>query len=278
VLPRPIAVLAVLTLLLISSLTVFAADDRFPSSDPNPRVGTPNDPDFDCAEADDEDTDVPPCSSVWEEQWKLFGFAPDFTERTALYHDPAHLAEGQISQVSGVYADTAWKTTIGRPDVSIAILDTGIEWEDNSLRTKIWLNRNELPLPQLANGATAAAYDANGDGAFNVSDYENDARVNKSAGPNAVAGVIDAQDLIRTFSNNTDADNNGYIDDVAAWDFFDDDNDPYDASSYSSADGHGTGRAREAAQLTNDGAGGAALCPQCQIMPLRVWDVRRAGR
>jgi hypothetical protein len=270
VLPRPIAVLAVLTLILLSSVTVFGANDRFPSSDPNPRVGTPNDPKFDCAEADDEDTDVPPCSSVWEEQWQAFGFAPDYTERTATYHDAARLGQGQIS---GVSADVAWKTTLGRPDVAIAILDTGIEWYDNSLRTKIWLNQNELPLPQLASDATAANHDANGDGAFNVSDYDNDARVNKNAGPNGVANSIDAQDLIRTFSDNTDADNNGYIDDIAAWDFFDDDNDPYDASSYSSADGHGTGRAKEAAETTNDGSGDAGLCPNCQVMPLRVFDV-----
>ena len=65
---------------------------------------------------------------------------------------------------------------------------------------------------------------------------------------------------------------NGYVDDIAGWDFFDDDNDPYDASSYSSADNHGSGRAAEAGEEGNDGAGGIGVCPRCQIVPLRVWD------
>jgi hypothetical protein len=265
--------IAVAGLLSLSVATVFSdTGSRFPSDDPNPRVGTPNDPDFDCAESDDEDLAVPRCSDVFAEQWKLFGFAPDATEETALYRDPAHLAAGQLSQVSGVSADLAWKTTTGRPDVSIAILDTGIRWDKASLRLRIWLNRNELPLPRRSDGSTAIAYDANGDGAFNVADYDADGRVNKDGGPNGIPGLVDGQDLIRAFSNGSDADRNGYIDDIAGWDWFDDDNDPHDASSYSSAENHGSGRAEDAAQETNDGLGGAGMCPLCQVMMLRVWD------
>ncbi|HKG64035.1 MAG TPA: S8 family serine peptidase [Solirubrobacteraceae bacterium] len=79
-------------------------------------------------------------------------------------------------------------------------------------------------------------------------------------------------DLIAVFSDGTDADGNGYADDIAGWDFFDDDNDPYDASSYSSASNHGTGRAQEAGQETDEGVGGTGVCPECQIVPVRVWD------
>ena len=99
-------------------------------------------------------------------------------------------------------------------------------------------------------------------------------------------GVLDPSDLIAEFSDGIDDDpgGNGYVDDIAGWDFFDDDNDPFDASSCCSANGHGTGRAKEAAAQTNNGqstgpnnetgnAGGdAGMCPECQIMPLRVWD------
>jgi hypothetical protein len=38
--------------------------------------------------------------------------------------------------------------------------------------------------------------------------------------------VIDPQDLIAVFSDATDADGNGYVDDIAGWDFHEDDNDP----------------------------------------------------
>jgi len=241
---------------------------RFPNTDPNPRVGTPDDPDFDCTELDDEDAGAPNCSSVFEEQFQLFGFPPDSTMATAQYHDPGRLGQGQVS---GVSADRAWKTTIGIPEVAVAIIDTGIRWENTELRSKVWLNEGELPLPQLAGGSTASSYDANGDGAFNVDDYANDSRVNLTGG-NGIPGAVDGQDLIRAFSNGADGDGNAYVDDIAGWDFFDDDNDPYDASSYASANNHGSGRAEDAAAQTDNGAGGASSCPKCQVMMLRLWD------
>ena len=48
--------------------------------------------------------------------------------------------------------DTAWETTTGRPDVTIAVLDSGIKWNDAGamvdLRKKTRLNRGEVPVPQ----------------------------------------------------------------------------------------------------------------------------------
>ena len=123
----------------------------------------------------------------------------------------------------------------------------------------------------MADGSTASTHDANGDGAFNVDDYANDSRVNPTGGT-GIPGALDGQDLIRAFSNGTDGDGNAYVDDIAGWDFFDDDNDPYDASSYSSAGDHGSGRAEEAGGQTDNGENGASVCPECQIMVLRLWD------
>src|SRR6266545_4468830 len=268
---RIIVIFAALSLVVVAS-PGFASHNgtsRFPSADPNPRVGTPDDPDFDCTELDDEDLDAPNCSSVWEEQFNLFGFAPGSTAATALYHDIQRLGQGQVS---GISADRAWKITTGSPEVAIAIIDTGIRWEDRELRAKVWLNKGELPLPRLADGSTASSPDANGDGAFDVDDYANDSRLDASAGTNGITGVVDGQDLIRTFSDGTDADANGYVDDIAGWDFFDDDNDPYDVSSYASANNHGSGRAEDAAAETDNGEGGASSCPRCRVMMLRLWD------
>jgi hypothetical protein len=242
---------------------------RFPSANPDPRVGTPDDPKFDCAELDDEDLTAPNCSNVFEEQSNLFGFPPDSTTATAQYHDLARLGQGQVS---GVSADRAWKVTTGSPEVEIAIIDTGIRWENAELRSKVWLNRRELPLPRLADGSTASSYDANGDGTFNVDDYANDSRVNPNGGPNGIPAKLDGQDVIRAFTDGSDADGNAYVDDIAGWDFFDDDNDPFDASSYASAEDHGSGRAENAAAETDNGLDGASPCPRCRIMPLRLWD------
>lgn len=171
--------------------------------------------------------------------------------------------------VSGFNAAGAWKVTRGRSDVGIAVMDTGIKWDQESVRLQIRLNRNELPLPKHSNGTDCAAYDCNGDGAFNVADYNDDPRVSHSAGPHGSA-QIDAEDLIVTFSEGGDSDVNGYVDDIAGWDFFDNDNNPYDASSYFASAGHGSGRAENAAERGNDGQGGSAPVPaarSCRSAP-----------
>ncbi|HEV8574510.1 MAG TPA: S8 family serine peptidase, partial [Dehalococcoidia bacterium] len=244
---------------------------RFPDPNPDPRIGTPDDPGFDCTELDDEDLTAPNCSQVWEEQFGLFGFPPDSTEASAQYHDAPRAGQGQVS---GISADRAWKISTGSPEVEIAIIDTGIVWSNSELRQKIWLNRNELPVPNSASCTPPGGdpHDCNNDGAFSVADYAGDTRVDVNGGPHGAPGAIDGEDLIVAFSNGTDAEGNGYIDDIAGWDFFDDDNNPHDASSYASANNHGSGRAEEAGRETDNGSGEAAVCPGCRIMVLRLWD------
>src|SRR5437879_13155205 len=86
------------------------ADPRLfpgPPTDTDPRATTPNDPDFDKAEPDDPDMDcMPGACSVFEEQHRLFGFAPNQSRTTAFYRDPGNPHVGQ-PQVSGVSADLA---------------------------------------------------------------------------------------------------------------------------------------------------------------------------
>jgi Subtilase family/FG-GAP-like repeat len=276
-------------ILLVAAAAARGANPNFPNGTGNFRMDAPDEPGFDRAEPDDASGDYVPGTSVFEENWQLFGFAPFTTRSTAIYRSPQRKANGHWDpltapgnpQISGVRADRAWEvgvaghpeaSTIGIADAVIAVLDTGIVWQDPELRLRVHLNRGELPLPQHADGSTCTQYDCNGDGAFNVDDYAEDPRVDPNAGAHGIPGVVDAEDLIVTFSNGRDDDGNGYVDDIAGWDFFDDDNDPYDGSSYSSAHHHGTGRARDAAAETNNRAGDVGVCPLCQIMPLRIWD------
>jgi len=160
--------LGVLGAALLAAAGAQAQSGRFPSSDPDPRVGTPNDPDYDCSEPDDEDADVEDCPSIYDEQFNLFGFAPASTRNSARY------AAGPKTgaQISGVSADIAWKSSIGSPSVPIAIQDTGIRWDNASIRRQIWLNVGELPRPQ-----GAISHDADGDGAVTVDDWAGDPRV-----------------------------------------------------------------------------------------------------
>src|SRR4051812_4155441 len=184
-------------------------------------------------------------------------------------------------------AQTAWMTTTGRPDVSIAVLDSGIKRFDpgpmSDLRDKVRLNQRELPLPQhdLATAIShpgtnncstyQAAYDANRDAVFNVEDYACDSRVAdvvqndpRRAGP---AGVLTPEDLIIAFSDGSDADGNGFADDIAGWDFLDNDNDPLDDVQY----GHGTGEANDSSAEADNGDQ-MGSCPNCMVLPLRVGD------
>ena len=47
---------------------------------------------------------------------------------------------------------------VGDPDVTIAILDTGIEWQQEELRTKVHLNAAELPVPQTTGPRRALGF------------------------------------------------------------------------------------------------------------------------
>src|SRR5215211_3569645 len=187
--------------------------------------------------------------------------------------------------------DQGWRTTTGRPDVAIAVLDSGIKWNDAramyELRHKAWLNRGELPTPahdrseSLEPGQNCAsyrdAYDANGDGVVNVVDWSCDGRVQrdpaarggKGVGP---ADVLDPQDVLIAFTDGRDDDANGFTDDIVGWDFLDDDNDPYDDVQY----GHGTGEAMdsnaEADNRNGDLGRDLGTCPNCMFVPLRVGD------
>jgi Subtilase family len=239
------------------------------------RVDKPNDPDYDNAEPDGN---TPHTTNFYDERFDLFGF-PSALTPLALYADGPNAAAcgvpGTCRQIAGFNAAGAWKLTRGRPDVVVAILDTGIKWDRESLRTQIHLNTKELPLPQDAGGAThpnapKGGFDLNGNGAVDADDFKNDPRVTHT-GPGSPKTVT-AEDLITRFSDNTDADANGFKDDIAGWDFFDDDNNPLDQSSYFAAGNHGSGRASDAAERGNDGQGSLGTCPHCQIMPLRIWD------
>jgi hypothetical protein len=213
--------------------------------------------------------------------WKFAATAEAGSPFTA---DPKELFGVRGAHVvdSNPSVDTAWQTTVGRPDVSIAVLDSGIRWDERDtmldLRKKIRLNKGELPTPQTSGPALepgvdctsyGAGYDANGDGVFNVLDYLCDPRVSTNE-PNSVGptDLLDPQDLIIGFENGVDGDGNGFVDDIAGWDFLDNDNDAYDDVHY----GHGTGEAKDSSAEANNPAGQAGACPNCMVVPLRVGD------
>jgi hypothetical protein len=192
---------------------------------------------------------------------------------------------------------TAWEVTTGRPDVVIAVLDSGIEWNDQTamtdLRDKVRLNQGELPAPRRGLSASLVAglscsafrrasggdynprgnYDVNHDGVFNVLDYACDPRVGAVVGGGSPRhalrhgppGFLTPEDLILAFTDGRDHDHNGFANDIAGWNFVDDNNDPFDDVQY----GHGTGEARDSNAEAGNG-GDVGTCPNCMVLPLRV--------
>ncbi len=164
---------------------------------------------------------------------------------------------------SGISADLAWQVTTGRPDTIIAVLDSGVDYDHEDLRHKIWLNRGELPVPTGAccHAPVADPWDCNNDGVFNVLDYACDPGVTDTNAD----GVIDRGDL-RVFADGLDNDGDGYVDDLSGWDAANDDGDEFDDRYF----GHGTGRAGIVAPETNNALGVAGICPNCPLMNVRI--------
>ncbi|MHB8604411.1 MAG: S8 family serine peptidase [Thermoplasmatota archaeon] len=188
----------------------------------------------------------------------------------------------ELNGTTGMSVDLAWRATTGRPDVVIAVLDSGIEWDDREIANKVYLNPGELPLPQ-----GCRVYDCDGNGVFDVRDYAHDTRVTDSNHN----GFLDPEDLIAAFTcydrandsvgvadwssgslscsngaENVDNDGNGYRHDIAGWDALDDRPDPVDDVRF----GHGTGEASDSTGEANNGIGFIGACPNCRILPIRV--------
>lgn len=143
--PAVVATTLVLLASLVSGPPAVAGARAFPGDDPeeSPRINTPNDPQFDRCEPDDEDGSRS-CSSPFVEQYATFGFAAAATQDTARYRDLGQLSPrrraqnvraGRVAdaQVSGMGLDVAWKYSAGDPSVDLAPTDSGIDWANEKI-------------------------------------------------------------------------------------------------------------------------------------------------
>lgn len=227
------------------------------------------------------DIDRPPRLRCGPGEWRYH--APDPSKLPADFTDAADYeytslrtprklgSPAALCGQRGPALDLAWEVSHGRDDVLIAVLDSGIEWRSDAmddLARQAYLNAAELPYPH---GATT--WDANGDGRFDVRDYDGDPRVGDRNGN----GRLDPEDLILTpeFNDGVDDDGNGWVDDISGWDHLFDDNNPLDDVDY----GHGTGEARDSTAADGNG-GDVGGCPDCRFLPVRVGDsfITEGGR
>lgn len=202
-------------------------------------------------------------------QWNLWSHIP------ADWSDNEGFRQEEIAMGSGIAADKAWQITPGDRRVLVAVLDSGVYWDNPDLVNKYYLNRGELahckPISLVSPPSGADEFDVDGSGWFDVLDYYL-AYPTKEAALEAWDtngnGMIDPQDLIQKCSDGTDGDGNGYVDDISGWDFFGDDNDAYDDTRF----GHGNGEARDSVAEGNNGIGDIGVCPGCTALMVRVGD------
>ena len=207
-----------------------------------------------------EEDAVALCPSDLSEDWSLLSYVPAESRESVR---PDELVLG-----AGISADRAWRESTGRFDVLIAVADSGVLWDERNIVNKIRLNLEELPWPMDAEGEEVEGGDMNGDGLYNIADWAEDARVSADAGDDRADGLLDPSDLIAVFSDSIDDDGNGYVDDIAGWDFYENDNNPF--STYDDGYGtHGTGVMEEGAAEGGDG-GAIGVCPNCAILPIRL--------
>ncbi len=75
---------------------------------------------------------------------------------------------------------------------------------------------------------------------------------------NGPPGMLTPEDLIIAFSDGIDHDGNGYVNDIAGWNYVDNNNDPYDDVHY----GHGTGEEKDSAAEADNGIDDAGTLPE----------------
>lgn len=192
---------------------------------------------------------------------------PNDPEYAATWQNFSHIPYDQVKQVSdeearlgaGMHVDRAWQIHVGTPATKIAVLDSGILWDSRDLRERYALNIGELPVPY-----GAKTYDANGDGRISPADWLSDPRMKEQSSK----GYLTPADLIAVFSDGVDSDQNGFVDDIAGWDFLERDNNPADRTEF----GHGTMEGNMSAGAVNNGIESAGACGNCSVAFFRVND------
>ena len=235
--------------------------ESFTAADMADPANWPNDPDYGYGAEHDG-------------AWPLYSFTPTQNTET-------QLRSAEQGEPAGMSVDLAWRWTIGEDSVRIVVADSGVAWNDPELVERVALNLGELgnhkPLHADASPCgdvgELEGFDCNRDGLVTASDWATTPTLQPSGAGHVLGdmngnGLLDAGDLILNFSDGIDDDGNGYVDDIAGWDFAKDDNDPFDDTHR----GQGTRAAVLALGEGNNAIAGIGACPRCRLVPARVGD------
>lgn len=168
----------------------------------------------------------------------------EYVELAKIYQINTLPNDSLISQqwaLEKIKAFDAWNITQGNPDIKLAIIDTGIDYNHPDLKNKIFLNQGEFGLDPLGRDKRFNGIDDDGNGF--IDDYM-------------------GWDFTDRF---------GFPFDSSAGDYTDWDNDPFDDQ------GHGTYISGIAAAQTNNISGIAGTAPDIKLLNIRAFDPNGYG-
>ncbi len=157
-------------------------------------------------------------------------------------------------------APEAWDVQTGNLTQVVGVIDTGIDYTHPDLYKNVWINQGEIPSSVLLN-----LTDVDGDGLYTFWDLNDPLNAGQVVDGNN-NGYIDGGDLLHNttgWEDNSDADNNGYIDDLVGWDFANNDNSPFDDND------HGTHVSGTIGGMANNNEGVVGVSWKVQMMGLK---------
>ena len=196
---------------------------------------------------------------------EIFSNDPKYTDGGlwGMYGDATPIANAYGSQAGEAWA--AGYTGSGKGIVGV--IDTGIDYTHPDLYLNVWLNQGEI-----SNVLRPTLTDVDLDGLITFHDLNNVANATRVTDIN-LNGYIDAGDLLNDvrWENSIDENGNGYVDDLVGWDFFNNDNDPFDDNS------HGTHVSGTIGAIGGNGSGVVGVNWAVQMVGLKFLSATGSG-
>jgi subtilisin family serine protease/subtilisin-like proprotein convertase family protein len=238
-------------------------------------------------------TSVSKALAEYSDDLQVLVASPDYTLTSSVYpNDPMFNQQSGLlntGQGGGTPGDDigithAWSVTTGSASTIVALMDTGVDYDQQDLYENIWINQAEIPKSRLA--PSLGGTNPNG-----IQDYYHDGFVSwrdlndpRNIGPGKITdvngdGIIDAADILSpmvlnaqgqdtglggwAYPGNTQDGDTAHPNDFIGWNFVNNTNNPLDQN------GHGTHVAGIIGAAGNNGVGVAGIDWQVSLMPVQ---------